>query len=124
MQAAVRWIVLLPAALLGGWAAYLLVKLLMLQTGATSKLVSFCVETSASMAMGAACILIAHRIAPRHKVIAAALMFAVLTLAAGGMLVFATMQRAYGSIVQIGVLIFGSGLLVSHLYREYGLHDH
>lgn len=109
-----RWITLLPASLIGGYVGWFVVSLLNKITAAgyynpNSFLGRLFIESVSHMAMGAAAIYIAARIAPVYKKQVSLIMCGLVILMAGLFLFPAILKPDYWAMYAVVCLVIGSG---------------
>ncbi len=122
MANALRWIAVLPSALLGGWLAWILVKGLNRITFAwqgidpDSFFSRVFIEGISHGALGAAAVYVGARLAPSHKRIVVFILATLLVAAAGFLLFPAIVLRDWWAVYGVGAVGVGAGGVAWSIY--------
>ncbi len=122
MKSILRWVIFLPTSLIAGYLAWLAVTFLnrwsMEGVGVDpdSFVAHAFIEYVSNLVMGAACVFVAAKIAPSHRVLVAFLMAGLVILGAGFALFPAITTRNYWAMFADGAFALGAGAVVWSVY--------
>jgi hypothetical protein len=119
-----RWILMLPSAIVCGWLAYFLAGIInrwgyLRETGQpASPFVAALLDVGGHMLMGAAATYVAARIAPDHKKIVSASMTGLVLLLSGAFIFSSILARNYMALLMsIGFIVGSLGVTIS-VFRD------